>query len=450
MFSNFFLIHSLLLVSVLVPAEENKVPDNVQAILQREHSLIPKKDCWSIVIPRAHDLYDALYHKYSNSQAIIDPEYVARERYLTTLARIYQEGRVLLAKRAGTGVLTIDIARIIAASAADPVLLSESAVVVEVDPADSYKAIAHVVAINQVDARVFEKQILEDIAGNTCAVIGIGGGSDCIQATQLASILPADKKVSALISVRTAKPSSSGASGNMEEARLVSNAQLIEKGVYKLSPESTGTGRFFENLPAQLYPTYLVIDENKSALLVKRLEAALAHAGGCETIIAVDTGGDALFPVKNAVDQQGHSTPDQDLRVLQALQHFEGSHTIYTAEIAVGVDSPANAQDILQAAHARYYQLSATQVEQILERYRFWGMDGSDEARYGKTSLTWQAALSGKEGLYVLPLPQRVVCDMKNPWIPFVLVQKSMAGIFVSTLRNHLQAIGAISSPCNY
>ena len=69
-------------------------------------------------------------------------------------------------------------------------------------------------------------------------------------------------------------------------------------------------------------------------------------------------------------------------------------------------------------------------------------MDGTNDQRFGKTSLAWQLALQGKTGLQTLPLPTRVVTDPKNPWNPFVQVDPSMGGVFFMNLKDHLNAIG--------
>lgn len=405
----------VLLSSVLVPAAHL----NVQAILALPNT--------QIVIEQAAVLQDVLDKQFGE------------EVYLTTMARIYQEARVVLAKKTGLEPFIIDISALIKVAADNPAQLQETVITLEISSENQNQARVLLASPTRVNAALFPSVTLDTLAGDTVAVIGIGGGSDCIQATQLASLLPQDKKVAALISVRTAKPSSAGASGNMDESRTVTHAQVVTDGVYRVTAASTGTGRFFENLPAEKYPTYLVIDDQQGDL-ASRIAAALMDAGGVQTIIAVDTGGDALFPME-ALDNQGHSTPDQDLRVLKALSAFTETHTIYTAEIAVGVDSPANAEEVLRAAQARYYQLSAQEAHKVLAQYAAWGMDGSDEGRYGKTSLTWQAALAGHQGLYVLPLPKKVVIDQKNPWIPFVIVQPSMAGIFLMDLDKHIHAL---------
>ena len=364
-------------------------------------------------------LHKALLQHYSPAQ----PEDIISSWKLgiTTITRIYQEARTIIAKKAGTGIYTIDISEVIAQAHENPMALNN--VLIKIESYDDH-GIVVLEAAPVLDAQHFPRQSLTDIPGTAVAVFGIGGGSDCIQATQLASLLPDDKHVVALISIRTSKPMSAGASGTLDASRTITNAQQIIEGVYRVTPESTGSGRFFENLPAQEYPTYLIIDECDQELLTIRIAAALKDAGGADTIIAVDTGGDALYPLAQTGSvEQTHSTPDQDLRVLQTLENFLPTHAILTAEIAVGVDSPANAQEILEHAQARYYALSEEHAKRVIQRYKKWGMDGSHEGRYGKTSLTWQAAIQGSHGLYVLPLPEKVVVDAKNPWIPFVSIQ---------------------------
>jgi hypothetical protein len=181
--------------------------------------------------------------------------------------------------------------------------------------------------------------------------------------------------------------------------------------------------------------------DREDASLASRIEMLLLQHQ-VDTLIAVDTGGDSLYSIHASADQS-KATPDQDLRVLMALKHVKIQNRI-SAVVAVGVDSPANAPDILLQAKASYFRPNQRDSMSILNTYQKWKMDGSDENRFGKTSLAWQSALSQNYGVRVLPLPARVVADFRNPWNPFVNISPSMAGIFFMKVEDHLGAIAGI------
>jgi hypothetical protein len=209
--------------------------------------------------------------------------------------------------------------------------------------------------------------------------------------------------------------------------------------VFRILPESTGSGRFLENLPADEVPMYLVFDKLDDGL-GPRLQAALDDAGSPEYAIAVDTGGDALY--RTTVADAVRSTPDQDLRVLKQLPQLNCK--VYSIELAVGVDSPSYAADVLKDADAKYITFSdlGTQVitvTSIIARYKKWNMKAG--GWLGKTPLAWSAALNGNVGLTVLDIPTSRVLG-SNPWNPFVYTDRVMAGGFIMDVEKHLLAIG--------
>jgi hypothetical protein len=293
---------------------------------------------------------------------------------------------------------------------------------------------------------------LADIPGQRIAVIGIGGGSDGIQAALLANLLEVSGKTCpCVISVRTAKTGSQGSAGKIGEQRTVENhGGEISEGVYAITSNTTGSGRFLENIPATQRDVFLVIDR-QDGTVHSQIQDVIQHVSGVDTIIAVDTGGDALYSV--AGQDQAKATPDQDLRILQALRKVP--ILTLTCEIACGVDSPENAEEVLRSAGASYYKPNVSEIRQIMETYREWEMDGTNPKRFGKTPLAWQSALQEKHGYTCLPLPTKVVTDRANPWNPFVYVdgqtspthEGSMSGIFVMSLAGHLTAIGAEECP---
>ncbi len=281
---------------------------------------------------------------------------------------------------------------------------------------------------------------LDQIPGNRIVPIGIGGGSDCIQASLVSDLLKsAGKDCPCVISIRAGKTGSQSATGGIGEQRTVENhGGEIKQGVYLITPETTGSGRFLENVPAGEIPVYLVI-EQEGVSLTEQIDSVLAAAGSVDTVVAVDTGGDALYSTTS--DDNAKATPDQDLRSLEAINGLDGVQKL-SCEIAVGIDTPPDGEDILTGAEAQYYEPTSGESARILARYQEWGMDGSDESRFGKTALAWQAALADRFGFQSINLPTRVVLDKGNPWNPFVRIQPSTKGLFFMDTRQHLRSIG--------
>ena len=95
--------------------------------------------------------------------------------------------------------------------------------------------------------------ISEFLSGVRTAFIGIGGGSDCLQASQLAFVsgaIPA-----CVISVRESDP--------LDPRTVGDHGGEIYPNVFKILSKSIGTRRFLEYLPANKIPVFLVLDERK-------------------------------------------------------------------------------------------------------------------------------------------------------------------------------------------
>lgn len=278
--------------------------------------------------------------------------------------------------------------------------------------------------------------------GKKQAFIGIGGGSDCIQASILASLYA---QHACVISIRRNKLGSQGGKDDVGGDRSVHNhgGELSGKGqgVFRITPETTGSGRFLEFLPARNFPTYLVID-SEDGRLAEQIEAVTEDFGGVDSIIGVDTGGDALYRTHQAEDIIGKTTPDQDIASLLALSEIKGPK-LYSAIIAKGVDSPDYADDILAAAEAKFITLNDGQIENVMDIYESFDLTGKNPERYGKTPFAWQAALRGEFGKVSIPLPKHLINHPTNPWNPVVNIDSDGAGIYIMDLDNHVRAITA-------
>ena len=280
--------------------------------------------------------------------------------------------------------------------------------------------------------------------GKRQTYIGIGGGSDCIQAGILAIL---SGNPACVISIRRYKLGSQTANDDVGGKRTVDNhgGEVGGAGsnVFRMTPETTGSGRFLEFLPAAYLPTYLVID-SQDGRLTDQIQMVLDDFGATDTVIAIDTGGDALYRIEQAKNVVGKTTPDQDISSLLALSNLK-SIGLYSGIVAKGIDTPNYADDVLKAAEARYITLSDAQIETVLGLYERFELDGSNPDRYGKTPFAWQASLKGQTGQVRIPLPDHAVNHPTNPWNPIVNVDPDTAGVYVMELFKHVRAISQIA-----
>jgi hypothetical protein len=216
---------------------------------------------------------------------------------------------------------------------------------------------------------------------------------------------------------------------------------MVTEDVYKIGLESTGSGRFLENLPAQYFSSYLAIDKVDGSLGAK-LQTTIEHLKDVDTIIAVDTGGDSLYKAENDESSAFKTTPEQDLRVLETLNNLKLQNIkLLSSVIAVGIDSPDYASEILESSHAAYHSPTEAEAEFIQKTYQDWDFQGGNKDRYGKTPFAWQASLRGNSGQVLIPLPTHLVFSETNPWNPFVNVTVTTKEIFLMELGAHVASL---------
>ena len=263
------------------------------------------------------------------------------------------------------------------------------------------------------------------------AFVGMGGGSDGLQATQVA--MESRACIACVISVRSG--------GGLDGQRGTRNhAGSPAPGVYRIAESTTGDGRFLENLPAGMLPTYLVLDAMDGSLATS-IKAAIQDAGGADVVVGIDTGGDALHSAH--IQDASLASPDQDLRTLEALVSMQEMDTL-SMIVAPGIDSPDNAEKVLVRADAIPVDFSQAS-HAIVGRYNDW----SARCRtgfLGKTPMAWIMALEGHTGLVVVDLPTHLVTSPTNPWNPFVVASKAMAYGFLMNARNHLDVVSGNTS----
>lgn len=284
-----------------------------------------------------------------------------------------------------------------------------------------------------VDIFKFEKQNLAEIPGKKLGVIGIGGGSDAVQAGIVGKLLTSQdpEKDTIVISVRSKYTRSQDANGKMNLVRTVEDyEEEIAPGIYVVTPKSTGSGRFVENVPAVDMKSILVISDGGDELQAQL--QMIVDRYDLDTVIAVDTGGDALLPQADLSSQDAWS-----LTAINKLSNV----TKLSCEVATGIDAPQNAESVLLAAKARYHEADHLATELILRTYREWEFNGSRKDRYGKTALAWQQALRGHIGMTEILLPEHVISDDNNPWTPYVDLRRATRGIFFMELAKHIEAI---------
>ena len=412
-----------------------KLPKNTTAILDHDLQRTGIDDGYIPAIPAAA-LFSRIHSYYENAE---DPEAFSKstELALTTTARIFQEVRIAIKKKAGHGHYPVNINDLLDKAAENPDALATHSIKLSSE-GDGTTAILK--EKPEIDLGRFEKiESLAQISGEKIVLVGIGGGSDAVQAAMLGKLLArSGKKIEYIASIRTARTGSQTTTGEMGQQRKITNpgAEIVPN-VITMTSDTRGDGdRFFENLFVDQFPSCIILDERDEDLTAK--VQAVVDAVGADTVIAVDTGGDGLY---SEADQDfAKATPGQDLRSLDAINRVNVTNKL-SCEIAVGIDSPPNAQDILATADAKFYELSPDENAAVQAQYVDWEIDGKPtNHKYGKTAFAWQAALRGETNYYCVPLPLRIVLDDKHPWDPYVSLIEASKGLFFMNLEKHLAA----------
>ncbi|MCB9027387.1 MAG: DUF1152 domain-containing protein [Bdellovibrionaceae bacterium] len=355
------------------------------------------------------------------------------DKGLSIMAELYQLGQSHIKNVKGSGVFTLQISDI-AEAAKTPQVIDEMSIRLQSVGKDAKAVLANPL---NIDPQQFTQisGLKERFSGQRIGIIGIGGGSDGVQAAQLALLLKeVGKNVPFVISIRSSKTSSQGKDNLVGENRnITDHGGELSAGVYKVLSSSNGSGRFLESVPANDVDMFLVVSSQENDLS-SQIKSVMSATGGVDTIVAVDTGGDALFSPLTVPDDQVMSTPNQDLNVLLGLSNIDNVKK-FTAIIAPGIDAPGNASEILHQANASYYFLSQHEKEAVLAKYENWDMTGKNNERFGKTAFAWQKALKGEFGLQMLAIPERAINDHRNPWNPYIRINKAMSGIFIMDLN---------------
>lgn len=411
----------------------NRLPQGTRAILEHELARTGVDDGYATLIYYAPAIMSNLQRAYGEQVAaghLTSQEAFERALFTgcTTLGQLFMQSRVNLKGQEGNGVFTVLAADVATTAATNPDRLQQDPVVVE-RIGHTENATAKVEPLAKIETDGFEALQLEQLAGKRVVVMGMGGGSDVVQATVMAKLLEkAGKECAGIVSVRGSERGVSNHGGQIAE------------GVFQTTPDTTLDTRYFEDLPpAEGYKTVLVFNDRKYD--IERQVQAAVGAFEADTIIAIDTGGDALYYNEAAEGTNPTvASPDQDQRVLAALRSVNGVRQ-YTAIFGAGIDAPPYAQSVLRAANARLYSPTETDQRAMLDQYAAWGLPSGDPKRFAKTLPVVHAALRGVRGLFESPIPSERILDASNPWNPYSHIQDAASRVFVMDAEEHRRAI---------
>ncbi len=279
----------------------------------------------------------------------------------------------------------------------------------------------------------------ENLRDKRVIFVGMGGGSDGIQAAMLSRLFQEKygSQTAAIVSVRS------------NDKPIVNAGRHVGEKMVEITSATQAEGgwRFLENIPAEggIIEAPVFVLNSADTRIVQDDLSALARDSNADVIIGVDTGGDSLYSDSTSSADQVVTTPDQDHAVLAAIGNLpkEVVSETYSVVVAPGVDSPNNASEVLQTARANQMQLTPDDVKLVRNTYTQWRMDGSasEEGRYGKTPFAWLAALEGKQGLTVINLPRTNVVSDTNPWRTFINAVPAMQSVLIMTATNHKAAV---------
>ena len=155
----------------------------------------------------------------------------------------------------------------------------------------------------------------EQLHGKRIIYLGMGGGSDGIQAAMLSKLHQQHYAVqpTAIVSVRNFAADSN--------KQLAHTGRQIGDALAEITKETTKVGdwRFLEDIIAKdetIAPVYL-LNSIEPEQISHDLQILIRETGA-DAICGIDTGGDVLYRANTAIDPTT-SSPDQDYAVLAAL-----------------------------------------------------------------------------------------------------------------------------------
>ena len=283
---------------------------------------------------------------------------------------------------------------------------------------------------------------IDNIPGDKFLVIAMWGGSDSVQATEIANLLKrSGKQVQAVLSVRTNKTGSQQWKDVIGEERQLQNVDTIEKNLYKIHPDSLSTTwRFYEYISAKEWNnTYLIMynpDEEGEQEISEKIKK-IQQISGAQTILCIDTWGDVLYKFSEKQAKHGHSK-DQDTCVRDAVAMVDTVQEKHLLVLAPGIDTPDDANEIIKKQWWVMYIPNTNESRDIVDFYERQWFDGSDEQKYGKTSNAFYLANKNWETTWFQPMlsiPKDNIIASENPRDPYVNIQEYTKGWLLFSIK---------------
>lgn len=219
---------------------------------------------------------------------------------------------------------------------------------------------------------------ISEVPGKRIGVIGIGEGSDGLQAAQIASMLKqSGKDIGFVASFRTPK-------------KLI-KAKKIKAGLYKVDHETRMEGRLFEDVYSDEYSSYLVFDNLENEQLENNLRI-LARKHQIDGFVFVDGGGNVLSPIFL------QDTMLNDHRTLLAAEKIHEVADKTMIIVCPGINTPTDSHAILANLNAKRYRPSPNERSLILNNFKKWNMAYPSPRTFAFIPMIWQQALLGEFG----------------------------------------------------
>jgi len=213
--------------------------------------------------------------------------------------------------------------------------------------------------------------------------------------------------------------------------------------VLAMNCETSSWWRFLANVTANDFPSYVALRDSLEKMDWTSVQN-LVDKLWVDTVLLIDTWWDSLYNINWEWVDPSEETPDQDVISLKNFYNLNWVHVL-SAVIATWIDSPSNAQQVLENAWARFYSPSNEEAQLVVLKNRQLNFDWRDidavrKERFGHTPQIWQHALLWMKGIVSSVLPEDYV--IRRLWDPFCLINsESFRWIFFMEAEKHYKAI---------
>lgn len=217
---------------------------------------------------------------------------------------------------------------------------------------------------------------LAEIRGRRIGLIGVGEGSDALQAAQVASLLERQgREIAFVASFRKERPHLGGVD--------------LGSGLIQVDGDFQMPGRNFESRLAGDFATFVLMDDGRRELSEPLSRLVRDH--GVDSLVFVDSGGNVLSP------HHLHGRLLNDHRTLLAAESIPISHKSVVV-VCPGIEMPSNAHELLANSGARRYRPDEAERQLLLSNFGRWGMSIESPHTFAFTPMIWQQALRGDFG----------------------------------------------------